>query len=511
MIASYSTDKPFAVYCHGCWFSDAWDPLTYGRDYDFSKPFFEQYKALLRDVPRMHLYNRNSTNSQYANGVVNSKNVYLSYSILFSEDISYSKSVDKSFRILDSINLQNSELCYENIDGENNHSSEYLVQSHANIACKYLYDSNGCTNCFMSSSIRNGEYVFRNQKCSKAEYEQKMSEIDFGSYHVRQELLKEFKDLCSRAIHKFSHITQAVDSSGNCLENSKHANYVFDGYDLENVKYAYRVFGMKDSMDVCYSGIKCELVYEYITGGTENYNIKFVNSGIQALQHVQYSDSCGSSSFLFGCAGLRSKQYCILNKQYSRDEYLAKIQSIKSQMTKDGEYGEFFPPELSPYAYNETVANEYFPLTKQEVYERGWAWKDPEERTYTVTKRARDLSDHIKDVSEEILKEVIGCEHEGTCNHACTMAFRIVPQELQFYKAMHLPLPRLCPNCRHFARLQWYPPFNLYDRSCMREGCANTFKTPYPPERADSSSVRAGAPDRPEIIYCESCYQHAIL
>jgi len=36
-------------------------------------------------------------------------------------------------------------------------------------------------------------------------------------------------------------------------------------------------------------------------------------------------------------------------------------------MRSTGEWGEFFPHELSPFGYNETVAQEYFPLTEEEV------------------------------------------------------------------------------------------------------------------------------------------------
>src|SRR5256885_746105 len=39
-VSMYSSDKPFKVYCKDCWYSDNWDVLSYGRDYDFSKPFF---------------------------------------------------------------------------------------------------------------------------------------------------------------------------------------------------------------------------------------------------------------------------------------------------------------------------------------------------------------------------------------------------------------------------------------------------------------------------------------
>ena len=28
------------------WYSDSWDPMAYGIDYDFSRPFFEQFREL---------------------------------------------------------------------------------------------------------------------------------------------------------------------------------------------------------------------------------------------------------------------------------------------------------------------------------------------------------------------------------------------------------------------------------------------------------------------------------
>ena len=69
--------------------------------------------------------------------------------------------------------------------------------------------------------------------------------------------------------------------------------------------------------------------------------------------------------------------------------------------------------------------------------------------------------------------------------------------EFKFYKRMNLPLPRLCPNCRHYERLKQRNPLRLWHRKCMKEGCQNEFETSY-------------APDRPEIIYCERCYQQEV-
>jgi hypothetical protein len=47
IISIYSPNNPQVVYNREEWWSDSWDPLEYGRDYDFTGRFFEQYKALL--------------------------------------------------------------------------------------------------------------------------------------------------------------------------------------------------------------------------------------------------------------------------------------------------------------------------------------------------------------------------------------------------------------------------------------------------------------------------------
>ena len=182
-------------------------------------------------------------------------------------------------------------------------------------------------------------------------------------------------------------------------------------------------------------------------------------------------------------------------------------------------YGEFFPPELSPFSYNETIAQEYFPLTKEEAEEKGYRWKDPEKRDYQITKKPSSLPDNINDVDDSIIKEIIGCEHEGKCNEQCTEAFKIIPQGLEFYRKMNLPLPRLCPNCRHYQRIKQRNPLKLWHRKCQCAGvdsdnkvyknttvhshhgknhCPNEFETSYSPERE-------------EIVYCEKCYQDEVV
>ena len=165
-------------------------------------------------------------------------------------------------------------------------------------------------------------------------------------------------------------------------------------------------------------------------------------------------------------------------------------------------YGEFFPSDLSPFAYNESIAQEYFPLTKEEALEKGYKWEDGEARNYKVDIENEDIPDNIQYVTEDIVGKIIACEHAGLCKDQCTEAFKIVPEEFKFYKRMNLPLPRLCPNCRHYQRINLRNPMKLWHRQCMCDKkhahhagqCKVEFETTY-------------APDRPEIIYCEKCYQ----
>lgn len=212
--------------------------------------------------------------------------------------------------------------------------------------------------------------------------------------------------------------------------------------------------------------------------------------------NVRYSYNCNASDNIFGCVGLRRKQYCIFNKQYTKEDYEALVSKIVEHMKSTGEYGQFFPATLSPFDYNETVAQEYFPLTKSEALEKGYRWKDPEPRNYTTTKTWFSLPETIAEAGDDILQDVISCQHEEKCNENCTTAYKITPQELQFYRRMSLPLPRLCSNCRHYQRFRKRNPIKLWKRQCAK--CSKDIETSY-------------APDRKEIIYCESCYQNEVM
>ena len=307
-----------------------------------------------------------------------------------------------------------------------------------------------------------------------------------------------------KAIHKNIYTLNSENCSGNDVKNSKNCHNVFNVVDCEDCKYLYDVLEAKDCMDMNYSLYKPELAYEAISSLNQKYSAFIMNICIYNSQ-VFYIDSCQHSSNLFGCIGLRHKQYCILNKQYTKEEYeklvpkiIEAMKSPKSPLTRglghpldkgglgDCEWGEFFPSSISPFGYNETVAQEYFPLSKTEAIAKNFKWSDDEPEFPKVEKiiPANLLPDLINDIPDDILNWAIRCEISNR-------PFKIIAPELKFYREQNLPIPHLHPDQRHKNRMALRNPRKLWKKSCMK--CNAEIQTTYSPERK-------------EIVYWEKCY-----
>ncbi|GHV23890.1 hypothetical protein FACS189428_7800 [Clostridia bacterium] len=139
----------------------------------------------------------------------------------------------------------------------------------------------------------------------------------------------------------------------------------------------------------------------------------------------------------------------MFNKQYSREEYEKLVASIIEQMQMRKERGEFFHPSLSPFEYNETVANDLYPSNFEQVVSVGFNWSQYEAPQPTAERvmLGKDLPMRIEEVGEDILQAVIACEVSGKL-------FRIQPRELAFYRQLGIPLPKKHPDVRNEERLR---------------------------------------------------------
>ncbi|KKQ08203.1 MAG: putative phage protein [Parcubacteria group bacterium GW2011_GWB1_36_5] len=512
-ILMFSSESPFKAYCFSCWWSDGWDGVAYGRDYDFNRPFFEQFKELLLTVPRPgNLKQGNIVNSQYTNRVSDLKNCYLCFGCNVNEDCMYGSFVNDSKECVDCLNVHKSERCYECIDCIGCYDLAFSQESRMCSSSAFLFNCRNCESCFGCVNLRSKSNHIFNQPYTKEEYQTKVRELKKDREQMAKEIAKLRADHCV----SFAVYNQIEKSSGNWLDQTKNVQTGFSCRNVEDGKYLFALNDAKDVMDYCYWGRGTELIYETINLGRQCNNIKFANECWNSLLDSQYIMNCHNSSNLFGCIGLRNKEYCIFNKQYIKEEYEKLVPKIIKHMNempyedKQGrvyKYGEFFPKELSPFAYNETMAQEYFPSNKQKILAEKLAWKEPFKRDYKITRKPETLPFFIEETTENILDKVIGCANDGTEDTMCTTAFRITSSEFNFYKKMNIPLPRFCPNCRHFARLNKKNPLKLWHRTCM---CEKTNHFNHLDIRCPSEFETSYSPDRPEIVYCEKCYQQEV-
>ena len=502
ILSIYSQDKPYTVYEHHQWNTDVWDPLTYGREFDFSKPFFEQFDALHRACPlRSFNLQLESENSDYTNLANSNRNCYLIFAASNNEDCYYSTYIQRNKNVVDCFFVFDSELCYECIDCYGCYNLQYSQFCQNCSDSLLLFDCKGCSNCFACAALVNKQYHILNQPYSKEEYEKIVQEVR-GSRMRLEEVRRDFEALKLTVPHKEYAGISNDNVSGDHLSFSKNTHHSFDCTYLEDCKYCTWFHRSKNCFD-CYAwGFDCELGYDNHLCGINFHQVCFSESCWTNIANLLYCRYClDGCKDCFGCVSLRHKQYCILNKQYTKEEYEVLVPKIIEHMKKTplrspsgsyegqaGEWGEFFPTAISCYAYNETVAQEYFPLTKEAVEKWGWKWKEEDEEQRQYLGPLIEVPDRIQDVPDDISQKILTCE-------VTKRPFKVLPQELRFYRTMGIPLPRRCFDQRHKDRMALRNPRTLWDRVCVQ--CGKAIQTTYSPERL-------------ETVYCEECYLSAV-
>lgn len=498
MVSIYNPEYTGPIYCTKCWWADDWDRLATGMDFDFSRPFFEQFKELRERTPKVTLAHPRCVNSEYTNQSQDLKNCYMIFGSDTSEDCMYGSQYGKSRECVDCTRALSSELLYECINCTNCTRGAYLDDCVDCLSSYFLRDCKGCQSCFGCVNLRNKSYCWFNEEIGKEEYEKRIAEFKFSRKNI-EEARKKHYELSLTLPKKYYQGNKNVHSTGSYIDDTKNCQDIFCVLDAEDSKYCQDGWYVKNCMDVTEMANN-ELDYEIEGIGHSARSIGCSRSW--NIVDCRYTENCFSCDSVFGCVALNKQKYCILNKQYSKEEYEALVPKIIEHMKAHGEWGEFFPTTISPFAYNETVAQIYFPMTKEEVLAKGWRWHDRDSRDYKITMNHDELAQTIGLTGDGILKEIIGCSSQDTegsqkAYTACTTAFRITPDELTLHKKLGMPLPVQCFPCRFRDRLNRRSPRKLWHRACMNEGCQNEFETTY-------------APERPDIIFCESCYQQAV-
>jgi len=314
----------------------------------------------------------------------------------------------------------------------------------------------------------------------------------------QEKVLEVFQSILLQFPHRETEGSNNEDVVGNYLLNCKNARHCFDSTDLQDCANCFNVRGARDCQDIDRWGDPSELCYDCLGIGQRMLNTAFTYCCWNGCTNLFYGMYCHKTSDCFGCVGLQRGRYCILNKQYTKEEYESLVPRLIEHMRKDGggamnpsgvsgSWGEYLPIKTSYFGYNETVADEFYPLTREEILQRGWKWNTDHDRENYLGPQY-EIPEKIQDVTNEICDHILVCESTGK-------PYKIIPQELEFYRAHGLPIPKECPDARYRNRVMLRNPRKLWKRDCAK--CSKNIQTTY-------------APERPKIVYCEDCYLQTV-
>jgi hypothetical protein len=253
-----------------------------------------------------------------------------------------------------------------------------------------------------------------------------------------------------------------------------------------------------------------------------------------------YNYSCFSCQDCFGCSGLRNKS--ILRPQqtvYQRGIRNSSFPKIIERMIQNGGVGRILPlvdesfrlqrdrgagvfshdPGSKPLGQARrtgpvTVRSEGLRSPKDEDQPRDGSrdrtradlqrWSDYEPPFPKVEKTipASKLPERIEDVPDDVLNWAIECE-------VTKKPFRIISQELEFYRKHRLPIPtKAIPTSATWTA--W--PCAIPESSSSGRATVRTArKTTRLPTANPPKFLTAYSPERPEKIYCEKCYAKEVL
>lgn len=483
VVSVHPEEQRYPIYCHKCWWGDGWNALSYGKEFDPRRGFLEQFFELRDAVPQVAMMNDNgvtSENCEYTQDFAYGKNCYLVTASWQQQDCMYSTQCNHVKDVLDSFVIAlDCELVYQCLHGQHLYSCTYLDHCSNCKDCHFGFDLRGCSDCLCCAGLRQKRFYIFNQEYSEEAYRKKVAEYNCDSWSGTNNTLREFRKFLEKFPRRAVYQTNCDQCEGDSLFNCRnfHGTGFING---EHCRYCWMGDGPINCYDVTNTG-KPQWCYEGVT--PDNSYMTHFTTWCWRDKYTYYSDNCHSSENLLGCIALRRQKFCILNKQYSREDYERLAARILRQLQQSGQWGEFFPLANAPFAYNISRAADLYPLTQEQALATGLSWKQPDHKQYAPPDYM--IPDSINDITDTILHHLLAC-------HTCGRNYRILKQELDFYRKLLLPIPRECPDCRRKDRESSYPlSGQLFPRACAQ--CRNEVLTVYRPE------------EKSEVL-CEQCY-----
>lgn len=488
IISCYPKEAPFPVFDFDFYWGNEHHPEEYALAYSSDEPFFKQFKKLSDIVPRPAL-TRDPSNvkSEYSNYGVNLKNCFYSFGGIAAENVDYSMWGLHTKDSQDGLIMLTSERMYESVFPERSYDSSFVYFSKDLLNCTYMYDCRDCSDCIGCVNLRHKRFYVFNEFVGEEEYKKVRAGLATGSAAEHAAVARKFWDLVVSLPVRGQRNEHATDSTGIYLIHSSGMRESVWCIQSSGGKWNDFCIKVRDSYDVTISS-DSERMYNTALSGRQSWN-NVCTVNCRTTGDSEYSMDLSDCKDCFGCIGLSNKRFCILNTQYTEEEYRTLVAEIKAKMTEEGTYGNFFPHSLSPFPYNATLAQVIYPKTKEEIETLGSYYSEPlsnvPEGARTVG--AAELPDETIQAGDDITQVAVLSEAGGR-------PFRIREEDLTFYRRQTVPLSRLHPYERMKARFDVVNNFSIEDCTCAKCGV----------------SFRGVLPSDVYMTYCDACYAQEI-
>lgn len=458
IISVFDKHCPYPVWHQDEWIAHANPP---SGELDLSKPFFEQLWTLFQSCPIPHNTGIDNENCDYTDDWWHSKKCYLSHSGLRCEDVYYSYRVVECRNCFFCVFCNNCELSTDLTNCTNCYSVTFALDSHNCRDSAFLFDCRNCTDCFFCFNLRNKQYCIGNKQYTKEEYLVERQKWQLGSRQVYEQAKKEFQQLIfTRAWWRAQHVEQVENVIGEYVREAKNCENVFFVDKCQDVINCLRAFDLKDAVNS--SGSMGSELLAYTSLAQHSYDAKFCVS-LMNCKFVEYCINCTNCENCFACCGLVGKNYHIMNKAYSPEEYQRRVAEIKASLRANGTYGQIFPGYFSPCSYEDSISSFYWPLSREDQTKLNYRIKQDD----TISSEGMLSPTAIPDNAVLVSNDIVG---KSFFDEVAKRPFSIQAFDLEHSKRQNVPLPNSFYARRTSENFRWM----FFDGTLRETTCAAT-------------------------------------
>jgi len=453
------------VYTNAAWASDDWECTDFGIERDAEGSVFEKINQLARSVPYQDMIGsltNTTTNALYTNYTADITDSYMVFDAHTINKCYYLTKARRCDDCVDGHGLMDCRRCYECIDSQWLMKCGWAQQCSHCRDCWWMLDCHNCESCIWCVWQSHKQYCIFNQQATKEQFE-------------------EFREKCIASWRNIDETKQRktlIAEDRDLPATVTNSSWIHESTDIEwsqDLRWCSEMSEAQDCFDVCSYWHKSFLMTNSAQVGRFSHHI-WMSSTVWKSEHLLYCIDTKKCSHCFGCVNMKGKQYCIFNKQYTKEEYEEIVPQLIEQMQDDWVWWEWFPSTCCLFPYNDSKANEVYPIAKvidsewnvlvenlewsgivtvedsqafiskavldlwwEQKISLLWRMKDSEVNIPKETKtvESKDLASLQSDISlEELSRLVVLWERTGR-------PYRFVKGELLIYKALGVPLPRL--------------------------------------------------------------------